>query len=73
MKTIIELKSTQLELAIGHFLDKENGLNDLLRMNLNNLMKQERSLFLVQENKKKNKGNGYRTGLVYGYGKQLEL
>jgi len=73
LKTIIELKSTQLELAIGHFLDKENGLNDLLRMNLNNLMKQERSLFLVQENKKKNKGNGYRTGLVYGYGKQLEL
>ena len=70
---MIELKSTQLELAIGHFLDKENGLNDLLRMNLNNLMKQERSLFLVQENKKKNKGNGYRTGLVYGYGKQLEL
>jgi len=70
---MIELKSTQLELAIGHFLDKENGLNDLLRMILNNLMKQERSLFLEQENKKKNKGNGYRTGLVYGYGKQLEL
>lgn len=70
---MIKLKSTQLETAIQDFLHRDNGLNELLSMILNSLMKEERSMFLSEEQADYNKANGYRAGLVYGYGKQLEL
>jgi len=56
---------------IANHLTRENGLNDVLEMTLNAMMKHERSLHL--DDGKDNKANGYRPGKVYGHGKLLEL
>src|SRR5690625_1839922 len=56
---------------ITNHLKQENGLNEVLQITLNSMMKNERSLHLQQADG--NKANGYRPGRVYGHGKLLEL
>lgn len=61
----------QLQTLIGNHIERENGLNEVLEMTLNALMKAERREHLAGEDG--DKGNGYRPGKVYGSGKLLEL
>ena len=61
----------QLQTLIGNHIQRENGLNEVLEMTLNALMKAERREHLEAEDD--DKGNGYRPGKVYGNGKLLEL
>ncbi|MDZ7773090.1 MAG: transposase [Balneolaceae bacterium] len=61
----------QLQTLIGNHIQRENGLNEVLEMTLNALMKAERREHLAGDDG--DKGNGYRPGKVYGNGKLLEL
>lgn len=61
----------QLQTLIGNHIQRENGLNEVLEMTLNGLMKAERREHLNGPGP--NKGNGFRPGRVYGHGKLLEL
>jgi len=61
----------QLQTLIGNHIQRKNGLNEVLEMTLNALMKAERREHL--ESEEDDKGNGYRPGKVYGNGKLLEL
>ena len=70
MKTMIVLKVLLKDLIASH-LKQENGLNEVLELTLNAMMKHERSLYLKDAND--NNSNGYRPGRVYGHGKLLEL
>jgi len=65
------VSKVQLKDLIANHLKQENGLNDVLEITLNAMMKNERSLHL--EDSDVNKANGYRPGRVYGHGKLLEL
>ena len=56
----MELTKKQTEQILSNFLDKENGLNEVLGMMLNAMMLCERQEFLKAE--KSNKANGYRLG-----------
>lgn len=67
----MNLTKKQTEEVLSKFLDKENGLNEVLSMVLNSMMLSERTEYLKTDNS--NKGNGYRQGNVFGYGKQIEL
>ena len=67
----MELTKLQTQSVLQEFLNKENGLNDVLELLLNSLMLSERSDYLRQCDG--NKGNGYRNGSVFGYGHQIEL
>ena len=67
----MELTKLQTQSVLQEFLNKENGLNDVLELLLNSLMLSERSDYLQQCDG--NKGNGYRNGSVFGYGHQIEL
>ena len=68
----MKLSKLQTENVLKEFLEKENGLNEVLEMLMNTLMHSEREVFL-QAQSGENKGNGYRPGHVYGRGRQLEL
>lgn len=68
----MELTKKQTENVISKFLEKENGLNEVLEMILNSMMLCERAHHLEQCTTE-NKGNGYRLGKVFGYGSQIEL
>lgn len=68
-----DLSKDQLQDTIHSMLTKEEGLNDLLEMILNGLMKLERDTFLSEQARPDNKGNGYRPGRAAGYGKELSL
>lgn len=68
----MELTKLQTEKVLSQFLDKKNGLNEVLEMVLNALMHSERELFL-DSHKEKNKANGYRQGQAFGRGRQLSL
>lgn len=70
---MIDLSKDQLQDTIHSILNKEEGLNDLLEMILNGLMKLERDTFLSEQASPDNKGNGYRPGRAAGYGKELSL
>ncbi len=61
------LTKIQKEAIIEEFLSEKSGLNSLLSMIFNSLMKIERDEFL--RHSKNNKGNGYRFGFVHGYGR----
>ncbi len=63
------LTKKQTENVLSKFLAKENGLNEVLEMVLNSMMYSERQEHLKDD--LTNKGNGYRTGNVFGYGKQI--
>ena len=68
----MELTKLQTEKVLNKFLDKENGLNEVLEMVLNSLMNSERASFL-SSSKSKNKSNGYRNAHAFGRGRELEL
>src|SRR5699024_2765721 len=70
---MINLSENQLQDTIHSILNKDEGLNDLLEMILNGLMKLERETFLSQQSGPRNKANGYRPGRAAGYGKELSL
>ncbi len=67
----MNLTKKQTEEVLSKFLTKENGLNEVLEMILNSMMLSERQSFLNTASY--NKANGFRTGNVFGYGKQIEL
>ena len=67
----MHITKVQLSQLIATHLQRDNGLNEVMEMNLNGMMKAEYNDFL--EEYAPNKGNGYRPGKVYGYGKLLEL
>lgn len=68
----MQLSKLQTESVLKEFLNKENGLNEVLEILLNTLMYSERDAFL-KENQEPNKANGFRPGQVYGRGQQLQL
>lgn len=70
---MIDLSNDQLQDTIHSILNKDEGLNELLEMILNGLMKLERETFLTQQASSANKANGYRPGRASGYGKELSL
>lgn len=67
----MEISYIQLKDLIENHLKQENGLNEVMEMVLNGMMKAERTEFLSKA--AGNKGNGYRPGKTYGNGKILEL
>ena len=67
----MKFTKVQLQTLIGNHLQRENGLNEVLEMTLNGLMKAERREHLHGQTS--NKANGFRPGRVYGKGKLLEL
>lgn len=70
---MIDLSNDQLQDSINELLNKEQGLNQILEMILNGLMKLERDEFLSQQQDPDNKANGYRPGQAGGYGQELSL
>lgn len=70
---MIDLTNDQLQDTINSLLNKEEGLNNLLEMILDGLMKLERDTFLTGPAGSGNKANGYRPGRAAGYGKELSL
>lgn len=69
----MNLTKKQIQEELSKFLDKKNGLNDVLQMMLNAMMLSERKAFLEEDTSLDNKANGYRLGKVFGYGTQIEL
>jgi len=67
----MELTKLQIRQAITTHVDKENGLNDVMEMILESMMKAERNVFL--KGSKDNKANGFRPGKTYGNGRILEF
>lgn len=67
----MELTKLQIRQAIATHVDKENGLNDVMEMILESMMRAERNVFL--EGSKDNKANGFRPGKTYGNGRILEF
>jgi len=67
----MNISKVQLRDLIANHLKQENGLNEVLEITLNAMMKNERSIHLEEADG--NKANGYRPGKVYGHGKLLEL
>ena len=57
--------------SCGGHAEKENGLHDLIEIMLESMMVAERGEYLrgIDDG---NKGNGYRLGHTYGYGRRLE-
>lgn len=70
---MIDLSKDQLQDTIYSILNKDEGLNELLEMILDGLMKLERDVFLTNQASPDNKANGYRPGRAAGYGKELSL
>ena len=69
----MNFKLNQIEQILTSSI-QEHGVNQIIKMVLNCLMKLERKYFL-KENKhwKSNKANGYRTTFTYGTGKKILL
>ncbi|TYC06603.1 MAG: IS256 family transposase [Kosmotoga sp.] len=67
----MKFTKVQLQTLISNHLKRENGLNEVLEMTLNAMMKAERTAHLQQA--PGNKANGYRMGRAYGNGRLLEL
>lgn len=70
---MIDLSEDQLQTIITNILNKEEGLNELLEMMLNGMMKLERGHWLQEHPHDSNKANGYRPGQAMGYGRKLSL
>jgi hypothetical protein len=63
MSETMELTKKQTENVLSNFLERENGLNNVLQMTLNAMINCEWSEHLsITSN---NKANGYRFGKVY--------
>lgn len=67
----MRITKVQLRDLIANHVKQKNGLNDVMEMTLNAMMKHERTIHLDEADA--NKANGYRPGRVYGHGKLLEL
>lgn len=70
---MIDLSQDQLQDIINTILNKDEGLNDLLEMMLNGLMKLERTHWMTGNQTSDNKANGYRPGYAMGHGRKLSL
>ncbi|MEX2369761.1 MAG: transposase [Bacteroidales bacterium] len=70
---IIDLKDDQLQDIIQSILNKDEGLNELLELILNGLMKIERTQWMASNSGPDNKSNGYRPGQAIGHGRKLSL
>lgn len=70
---MIDLKDDQLQDIIQSVLNKEEGLNELLELILNGLMKIERTHWMAGNSGPDNKANGYRPGQAIGHGRKLSL
>lgn len=69
----LQLSPKQLQEICHDFTNKPNGINTLLSIMLNSLMKAERKDFLVSNHCHGNKANGYRSLRGLGIGEQIEL
>ena len=68
----MEFSKVQLATLLNNHIEgKPDGLNEVLKMISESLMKSERKIHLDHD--QANKANGYRLGKVYGHGKLLEL
>ena len=67
----MEFTKEQLSELICKHTEKENGLQDLMEIMLENLMVSERREYLQEEGLSGNKCNGYRPGRTYGHGRTL--
>lgn len=70
---MIDLKDDQLQDIIQSVLNKDQGLNELLELILNGLMKIERTHWMASQADSHNKANGYRPGRAIGHGRKLSL
>ncbi len=70
---MIDLKDDQLQDIIQSVLNKDEGLNELLELILNGLMKIERTYWMASDSGPDNKANGYRPGQAIGHGRKLSL
>lgn len=70
---MIDLKDDQLQDIIQSVLNKDQGLNELLELILNGLMKIERTHWMTSQAGSGNKANGYRPGRAIGHGRKLSL
>lgn len=70
---MIDLKDDQLQDIIQSVLNKDQGLNELLELILNGLMKIERTHWMASQAGSGNKANGYRPGRAIGHGRKLSL
>lgn len=68
---MLVLTKEQLSEQISKHAEKENGLHDLMEMLIESMMVAERDVYLSEN--RGNKGNGYRPGRSYGYGRMLEI
>ncbi|MCW9710751.1 IS256 family transposase [Avibacterium sp. 21-586] len=71
--TTLQLSPSQLQAICNEFTEKPNGINMLLSIILNILMKAERKDFLTTSNGDGNKANGYRSLRGLGIGESIEL
>ena len=69
---LMQLTIAQSSEVISELL-QEHGLNKILEMVLNSLLKLEREGFLKESNNKLNKANGYRSRRVAGINKTITL
>ena len=70
---MIDLKDDQLQDIIQSILNKDEGLNELLELILNGLMKIECTQWMASNSGPDNKSNGYRPGRAIGHGRKLSL
>jgi len=70
---MINLNDDQLQDIIQSILNKDEGLNELLELILNGLMKIERTQWMASNSGPGNKANGYRPGQAIGHGRKLSL
>ena len=68
----LKLNQTQIQAAVDQLTSQPDGVNSLLEMAMNSLMKAERSAYL-EAAIKGNKANGYRSVSGYGIGDSLAL
>lgn len=61
----------QLSTVLGKHIEREHGLQELMELMIESMMRAERRDFL--DSSPGNKGNGYRQGKSYGHGRVLEF
>ena len=70
---MINLTKEQLQTLFNKKAERQNGINEILKITLNAIMHSERTAYLSKNQHANNKGNGYRPVKVNGYGRQLAL
>ena len=72
---MLKISDKQLESVLYEYIKQEEGLNRVMELTLNGLMRAEREAYLESEQESgiKNKANGFRSLGYYGHGKQLSL